>query len=329
MKLFFSYLRQHRKGICAFALFTAVFSVTFYLYRLPLEAVCYPALLCLLFGTVFLVLDFSQVCRRHRLLQGYFTMPSAMLPAMPEAWGILEADYHALIRALQDEAADQNTQFQTRYQDMVEYYTAWVHQVKTPIASMQLTLQNEDTPLARKLSTELFRIEQYVGMVLAFLRLDSAFSDYVFQEHSIDSIVGPSVARFASEFISRRIRLDYDPIMESVITDEKWFSFVIEQFLSNALKYTPDGTIRIYLNPPKILCIEDTGIGIAPEDLPRIFEKGYTGYNGRMDKKASGIGLYLCKRICNNLGIGIRVTSEPGRGTTFFLDLSQYDLKTE
>ena len=113
------------------------------------------------------------------------------------------------------------------------------------------------------------------------------------------------------------------------MTDEKWLSFVIEQLLSNALKYTREGEIRVYLREPKTLCIEDTGIGIAPSDLPRVFEKGYTGYNGRTDKRASGIGLYLCRRVCEGLGIDIRIISELDKGTTVLLDLEQYKLKNE
>ena len=192
---------------------------------------------------------------------------------------------------------------------------------------MRLTLQNEDTPLSRKLTSDLFQIEQYVEMVLAFMRLDSDSSDYVFKEYDIDAIIKQAVTKFASEFIDRKIRLKYEPIDQTVITDEKWFSFVIEQLLSNALKYTRKGSIKIYMQKPMTLCIEDTGIGIAPEDLPRIFEKGYTGYNGRKDKKASGIGLYLCKRICSNLKIDLYVTSELDQGTTIHINLEQYDLK--
>ena len=123
--------------------------------------------------------------------------------------------------------------------------------------------------------------------------------------------------------------LEYEPTELQIVTDEKWLSFVIEQILSNALKYTKSGSVKIYLERPKILCIEDTGIGIAPEDLPRIFENGYTGYNGRSDKKASGIGLYLCRRVCDNLGVGISAESELDKGTVIRLDLEQYEMKKE
>ena len=115
--------------------------------------------------------------------------------------------------------------------------------------------------------------------------------------------------------------------MLKVVTDEKWLSFVIEQLLSNALKYTASGGITISLEQPATLCIRDTGIGIAAEDLPRVFEKGYTGYNGRSDKRASGIGLYLCRRICYNLGHAISIESEAGCGTVVKLDLAQKSLQ--
>lgn len=329
LKLFKAYIKQRQKGIFAFILFCAVFFVTFIMYHLPMEAVLYPSLLCFILGFVFIAWDFSRVKRKHRHLTEIVKLPAAMISLMPEIESVEDEDYQKLIETLQTEVGNLETFTSARYRDMVEYYTIWVHQIKTPIASMRLTLQNEDTPLSRKLSSDLFRIEQYVEMVLAFLRMDSVSSDYVFKEHDIDEIVKQSVTRFAHEFIDRKIHLEYENTEKTVITDDKWLSFVIEQVISNALKYTREGSIKIYMREPKTLCIEDTGIGIAPEDLPRIFEKGYTGYNGRKDKKASGIGLYLCKRICKNLGAEISVESKLDKGTTVYINLEQYNLKKE
>ncbi len=194
---------------------------------------------------------------------------------------------------------------------------------------MRLRLQGEDSAQARQLLSELSRIEQYVEMVLVFLRLGTDSTDYVLKEYSVESLAKQAVRRFASDFIGRKLSLSFEPFTMTAITDEKWFVFCLEQLISNALKYTREGGVKIYSPSDKVLCIEDTGIGIAPEDLPRIFEKGYTGYNGHQDKKASGIGLYLCKRILEKLYIDIRMESEPGKGTKVFLDLSQYDLKAE
>ena len=327
MALFRAYIKQHGKIIFALLLFCAVFGLSFFLYRLPMGAVIYPMMICAAFGLVFVIADFLHTKHRHKLLCETKKLTASMIASLPHAGSIAEEDYQDIINNLQDEITALGTSSAARCQELTEYYTVWVHQIKTPITSMRLTLQNEDTQLSRKLSSDLFQIEQYVEMVLAFMRLDSDSSDYVFREYSIDTIIKQAVTKYASEFIDRKLRLDYEPIDKIVITDEKWLSFVIEQLLSNALKYTRTGSIKIYLREPVTLCIEDTGIGIAPEDLPRIFEKGYTGYNGRKDKKASGLGLYLCKRICNNLEADISVTSELDRGTTVCIDLEQYNMK--
>jgi signal transduction histidine kinase len=189
---------------------------------------------------------------------------------------------------------------------------------------MRMTLQGEDTEENRDLLAELFRIEQYVDMVLSYIRLGSSQTDFVFAWYDLDSIIRQAIHKYASQFVRRRIRLVYEPVEVQVLTDEKWLLFILEQLLSNAIKYTPQGTVTITVSPEKILTVSDTGIGIAPEDLPRIFEKGFTGYNGRADKKATGLGLYLCRQTADILGIRVSAQSEPGRGSTFSLDLQPY-----
>ncbi len=329
MKLFIAYLKQHQKGILALFLFCGIFSACFCLYHLPLGAVWYPTFLCTILGFLFLLADFSTTMQRHGKLCELQHLTAEMIADLPVPTGIEDKDYQALVRQLQREVTANETLAAVRYRDMVDYYTIWVHQIKTPITSMRLSLEKEDTVLSRKLSSDLFQIEQYVEMVLAFLRLDSDSSDYCFREYDLDDIIRQSISKFAAEFIARRIRLEYTSVNKKVITDDKWLSFVIEQVLSNALKYTREGSIKIYLQESETLCIEDTGIGIAPEDLPRVFEKGYTGYNGRKDKRASGIGLYLCKRICERLGTEIRIVSELDRGTIVRISLEQYQFKKD
>lgn len=329
MKLLRLYLKQRRRGIFAALLFCVIFAVTFILYHLPVMAVLYPTFICTVLGMIFLIIDFRQVSGKHQKLDRIRAMVDAVSECFPKVESIEDADYQQIINLLRDEQAQLHRNTAKRYEDMVDYYTIWAHQIKTPIASMRLTLQNEDSPLSRKLSGDLFRIEQYVEMVLMFLRLDSDSTDYVIREQDLDAIIRQAVRKFAGEFIARKIQLVYEPVNTTVVTDEKWLSFVIEQVLSNALKYTPSGSITIMLEAPKTLSIRDTGMGIAPEDLPRIFEKGYTGYHGRADKKASGIGLYLCKRICTNLGHKISAESDMDVGTGIRIDLSQYKLSAE
>lgn len=328
MKLLAAYVHQHRRAAVLLVLFCSVFVLTFALYQLPVQAVLYPAALCAAVGAGAILWDMRRLSRLHRQLTGIETIEQ-LEQGLPEPDSVEAADYQAVLLRLREKELLRRTEASRRYEDMVDYYTVWAHQIKTPIAAMDLRLQKEDSRLSRQLQGELFRISQYVEMVLVFLRLDSASTDYLIREYQLDTLICQAVKKFSGEFIGRRLRLSYEPVPDRVLTDEKWLSFVLEQVLSNALKYTASGSITITMERPDVLCIRDTGMGIAPEDLPRIFEKGYTGNHGRSDKKASGIGLYLCRRICTNLGHKIWAESTPDVGTAIFLDLSRTALEVE
>lgn len=329
MKLFWLYIRQRWKGIIAGIVFCFIFILSFALYHLPVKAVIYPAAICLVLGILLMLGDFLHIKQKHKLLMSIRGLMDTVSETFPKIEGVEDLDYQQMIRLISKEYHDFQMETNQKYSDMVDYYTVWAHQIKTPIASMRLHLQNEDSALSRKLSSDLFRVEQYVEMVLTFLRLDSENSDYLIKEYDLDTIIRTAVKKFAGEFIGRKLKLVYEPVNATIVTDEKWLSFVIEQVLSNALKYTHAGSVTITLEPEKKLCIRDTGIGIAPEDIPRIFENGYTGYNGRSDKKASGMGLYLCKRICTNLGHTISAKSVVEEGTVICIDLAQRNVEPE
>lgn len=329
MKFFLSYVKQRRRTVVIFSLFGLIFMCSFFLYHLPIKAVLYPFALCFLFAMIYLWRDYHQVYLRHVRLQELMKYQAEQIESLPNCRTAIEEDYNQLVNQLKMQERTMQEEAKLRYSDMMEYYTTWVHQIKTPIASMRLTLQNEDSELSRKLAEDLFRIEQYVEMVLCYLRLDEGTTDYVIQEYQLDNIVRQAIRKYAGQFIRRGLRLDYEPFAAKIITDEKWLLFVVEQVLSNALKYTFSGTITIGLIEPKTIYIKDTGIGIAPEDLPRVFDKGYTGYNGRSDKRASGIGLYLCRRICKRLGHKISIQSKVGEGTTVLINLDQKKLEVE
>lgn len=159
----------------------------------------------------------------------------------------------------------------------------WVHQIKVPIQAMRLLLSNEEKN--SPLNLELFKIEQYVEMVLSCARLESDSTDYVIRSLPLEQIVKPAVRKYAPMFISKKLSLEMSSLTATVLTDEKWAQFIVEQILSNSLKYTRTGSIRIWQKDPAALVIEDTGIGIDPADIPRLGERGFTGYNGRLDKK--------------------------------------------
>ena len=325
MKLFLRYLQSKLGVLLLFLAFAAILAVSFLLYHLPAEAVLYPAALCVLLGILVLVIDFIHVRRRHAVLQGLKEMDAEL----PEVRDIEAGDYREIVRLLREANREARTRAETDMAAMVDYYTLWVHQIKTPIAAMRLRLQEEDSDTSRALMSDLGRIERYVSMVLTYLRLENGATDYVIKETDLDGVIRPVLRQFAGEFISRRLKLDYTPVEKKVLTDGKWLSFVVEQVLSNALKYTPEGSVSISLEEPATLVIRDTGIGIAPEDLPRVFERNYTGLAGRADTRASGIGLSLCKQVCDNLGHGISVESVPGEGTAVRIDLSARKMNIE
>ena len=323
------YLHEHGKTALAFALFTAIYAVVFFLYDLEAEAIFYAVALCILAACIILAFGFVRFYgdyhRRWTILKNI----DLEFENFPEASTLLEEDYQEMIRTLGRINNDHLTDWLKERQESLDYYTTWVHQIKTPIAVMRMTLQGEDTEENRELLAQLFRIEQYVDMALSYVRLGSHQTDFIFQEYDLDAIIRQAVHKYAYLFVRRRIRLIYEPVEMRVLTDEKWLQFILEQLLSNAVKYTKEGTVTISVSPEQVLSVTDTGMGIAPEDLPRIFEKGFTGYHGRADKKATGLGLYLCKQTSDKLGICISVRSKIGKGSTFSLDLHKERLRLE
>lgn len=306
----------------------------FGLYKLPLAAVVYSILICFFIGSVCIAVDFVKYRDKRLTLKRLRDEIILTADNLPQASTAMEYDYQELIKIIFDYKQSLANEMNEKYADMTDYYTLWAHQIKTPIAAMRLALQSDslqggETSQNRELSEDLQRIEQYVEMVLCYLRLDSETNDLIIRKYDLDGMIRQAVRKFSSQFIRRKIKLIYEPAEMTVLTDEKWLLFVLEQVLSNALKYTKSGEIEIYAEQPKALCIRDTGIGIAPEDINRIFEKGYTGYNGRIDKKASGIGLYLCRQICGRLGHRITASSRVGEGTIIKIELDETKIEIE
>lgn len=319
-----------RKLVAAAGLFCALSGVLiFWLYGLPGEAIAYLLCLCCIGTSFWAVLSFVRFWRKHKILRKMEEAIFVTAEDLPETTTLIEEDYQHLIQRLVRENRQRQAAADSMLEDLTSYYTLWVHQIKTPIAAMDLLLQ-AGPDRATEMKIELQKIAQYVDMVLQYLRLDSTAKDLVLQRCQLDAVVRQTVRKYAKLFILKKIQLVFQETKWEVLSDEKWLCFLLEQLLSNALKYTPEGgKISIFLEGETNLVIADTGIGIAPEDLPRVFEKGFTGNNGRMDKKATGIGLYLCRRVTNLLGHTISIASEPGVGTQVRLGLGrpQFDIE--
>ena len=320
MKLFFIYLKSRIRVLILYVAIACVFAASYLLFDMPSIAVLYPLSMSLAIGIIVMIIDLILFRSRHEKL---------IAEELPSPRDKIEEDYQQIIDKLKEEADLSKMKASEDYNNMIEYYTVWAHQIKTPIAAMRLNLQSEDTESARRLMGDLARIEAYVEMVLTFIRLDSDSTDYLIKEYDLDEIIRPAIRKYSKEFILKKLKLEYESVDYKVLTDSKWLSFIIEQVISNSVKYTSEGYVKIYMSSPGVLCIEDSGIGIRKEDLPRIFENGYTGFNGREDKRASGIGLYLCKRIADNLGHKISAESKQGEGTRIYLDLSRKEIGIE
>lgn len=310
------YLWDKKSSFLLFLFFGSVFSLIAVLYELPLSAIRYALLLCFFGETLVLLFQFYFYYKKIQDLS-YLSKQQDCNFDLPEPSSYIETRYQQLLLELQEKHSHLLTEDARKEQELLDYYSLWVHQIKTPISAMHLLLDTENFPQKGNVNMELFKIEQYVEIVLQSLRLFSQSSDYMMKKCSLETIVRQAIRKHAKIFIGKKLSMDFHEFSCEVITDEKWLSFVIEQILSNALKYTKTGTISIYLETPETptLVIEDTGIGIAPEDLPRVCEKGFTGYNGRMDKKSTGIGLYLCKEILAKLNHTLTIESQIGKGT--------------
>ena len=201
-----------------------------------------------------------------------------------------------------------------------EYIETWVHEIKTPIASAKLILENDNSNLSERINYEMKRVEGFIEQVLYYARSSDVSKDYIIKEFSLRSVVMKSVKSNSRDFINKNIKLDIRGIEGNIFSDEKWVEFIINQIIINAVKFSipNEGKVSIYSKVNEnniILTIEDNGVGINEKDIDRVFEKGFTGENGRKFGKSTGIGLYLCKKLCDKLGIGISLNSKENIGT--------------
>lgn len=310
-------------------LYAFIYFVVLFTYQVPLEPLLYAFLLSCIFFFALCIYDYYAVRKKHLNLVSYHHLSGLSIEKLVKKPTITERDYHRLILNLENEIQEIQTCSLKTAQENADFYMMWVHQIKTPISALRLLLQTSPEAIS-DMKNELFKIERYVDMILGYSRLDDINHDLTLKKYSLDSMVKQAIKKYTPLFIHSKTHLQLDSISQEVLTDEKWLVFVLEQIISNALKYTPEGTIHIFAysaaakeSRKTTLIIEDTGIGIAAEDLPRIFERGFTGYNGRMDKKASGLGLYLCKTILGRLGHEITITSTLKKGTKVILEFSE------
>lgn len=322
-----------------------------YLIGARKQDVVYAAVLDAILLLITVLVGFFRYSSKVKALSNALKRPVEEQAQLPEATDDVEILYHRLLENQSIARSESESSAAVRQSRMRDYYSMWVHQIKTPISAMKLLLEAEREELGQLMcdeepqatltelsdnldsfEDELFRIEEYVSMALQYQRVSSTENDFVLEKVSLDGVIRDTIKKYAKIMIRRHIGINYSGTKKQVYTDEKWLAFILEQILSNAIKYTPQGFVTIETAEEKdrfFITVKDTGIGIKAEDLPRVFEKGYTGYNGHADKKATGIGLYLCRQMADKLGHTIRMESELGKGTKVWIgfDLDYADTR--
>lgn len=320
-----------------------------YLIGARKQDVVYAAVLDAMIIIITVLVGFFRYSSKVKALSNALKRPVEEQAQLPEAADDVEMLYHRLLENQSIARNESESSAAIRQSQMRDYYSMWVHQIKTPISAMKLLLEAEREDLGQLIcddeqsqcllsdnmdsfEDELFRIEEYVSMALQYQRVSSTENDFVLEKVSVDGVIRDTIKKYAKIMIRRHIGINYSGTVQEVYTDGKWLAFILEQLLSNAIKYTPQGLVKIETAKKAnrfFITIKDTGIGIKAEDLPRVFEKGYTGYNGHADKKATGIGLYLCRQMADKLGHTIRMESEIGKGTKVWIgfDLDYSDVR--
>lgn len=344
-----NFINQNYIWILMIVTMSCIHLLYMYLIGARKQDLVYAAVLDAILLLITVLVGFFRYSSKVKALSNALKLPVEEQAQLPEATDDVEILYHRLLENQSIARSESESSAAIRQSQMRDYYSMWVHQIKTPISAMKLLLEAEREELGQLIcddeqsqyllsdnmdsfEDELFRIEEYVGMALQYQRVSSTENDFVLEKVSVDGVIRDTIKKYAKIMIRRHIGINYSGTGQEVYTDGKWLAFMLEQILSNAIKYTPQGFVTIETAEEKdrfFITIKDTGIGIKAEDLPRVFEKGYTGYNGHADKKATGIGLYLCRQMADKLGHTIRMESEIGKGTKVWIgfDLDYADTR--
>lgn len=344
-----NFIKQNYIWILMIVTMSCIHLLYMYLIGARKQDLVYAAVLDAILLLITVLVGFFRYSSKVKALSNALKRPVEEQAQLPEATDDVEMLYHRLLENQSIARSESESSAAIRQSQMRDYYSMWVHQIKTPISAMKLLLEAEREELGQLIcddeqsqcllsdnmdsfEDELFRIEEYVSMALQYQRVSSTENDFVLEKVSVDGVIRDTIKKYAKIMIRRHIGMNYSGTVQEVYTDGKWLAFILEQLLSNAIKYTPQGFVKIETAKKAnlfFITIKDTGIGIKAEDLPRVFEKGYTGYNGHADKKATGIGLYLCRQMADKLGHTIRIESEIGKGTKVWIgfDLDYADTR--
>ena len=324
---FSEYLHANLPALGAAALVLGFMALSLSLFDLDLFSICFLIALPALALTIWFLAGYLIKARFYNTTMKTLEAldQKSLLPELLPYPSFLEGQLlYDILKAVGKDMNDHIGHHRRNAQDYREFVESWVHEVKTPIASMRLTLDNHPELAVLGFGDDLSQIEDYITQALFYARSGSVEKDYIIRPLSLDTVVNPVIRRNARTFIRNKIALEMNGLEHTVFGDAKWLEFIISQLVGNALKYldfskaeSPRIVILATTSHSEVtLSITDNGMGIAPQDLPRVFDKGFTGKNGRLQNaKSTGIGLYLAKKLCDRLGLELRLSSEIGRGT--------------
>lgn len=327
MKLLIAWFRAYRLPALLVAALLLLFPLTHLLGGGKLRELTYALTLCGFVCLTAIIVSLIMLRRKLRMLESARRHLPEEASALPNAAQPAEAAWRELTETYQTQFRELSGRMQEDARETSDYYTLWLHQIKTPLAALNLLAQSPAEVDKALLRQETLKIEQYAAIALDYQRLQSIHNDLHLTRVPLYALCCQAVRKLRPLFQYGQIALTLSPFDGDVLTDSKWLMVVLTQVLTNALKYTPPGgRITITQEVPGLLTVADTGIGIRPEDQARVFDRGFTGQTGRGQEKSTGIGLYLCKRICDELGHGIALVSEVGAGTRVTLDLRRVDV---
>lgn len=323
MRDFAAYLSSRRLAFAGVLGLLLIATCTWWLEQLPAIALLD---LCLFSAVLLVPLMLADWLRWRRRLQLLRVLPPAQVAQLHAQHDAIAAAYQELLQAAvaDQQAADAAAKAQTHA--LNDHFGLWSHQMKTPLAALDLLLQVQpvDATAAR---AEVRSIERYVRMMLTYVKMRDVNTDLVLQKLALRPLVQAQLRQLAPLFISKNLAVTVDDLPQ-VVGDSQWLSFILEQLLTNAAKYTQTGSVHVYWDGDA-LAVTDTGIGIMASDLPRLFEPGFSGYNGRYNQKASGLGLSMSQAIAHKMGLDISVDSTLGQGTTVRLHFAQEEWHNE
>ncbi|MBE2128918.1 sensor histidine kinase [Staphylococcus schweitzeri] len=287
-----TFIKKIAQEIGIVVVIIVLFGLIFYLYQLPLEAFLLTLAIVSLLLLIYIgikYLSFVKTISQQQQIENLET---------------------ALYQLKNDQIEYKN--------DIESYFLTWVHQMKTPITAAQLLLERDEPNVVNRVRQEIIQIDNYTSLALSYLKLLNETSDISVAQISINDLIRPIIMKYSIQFIDQKTKIHYEPCHCMVLTDVRWTSLMIEQLINNALKYARGKDIWIeYDEKSNQLHIKDNGIGISEADLPKIFDKGYSGYNGQRQSNSSGIGLFIVKQISNHTNHPVSVVSKQNQGTTF------------